>query len=177
MQLDEPFVLVQLALASQTWLSLLHSSISANTIDLQRITDKRKKILASLSHNKAIIIIIIIIIITLRKNRSLKCGLISMGDSLCAKLLVLISVSYSYLPWHNCPSPVYPSLQVQIWEPFVLLQFELTSQTWLPSLHSLTSENKNELPKRYLTETNIKFLSFERKRLFLFVGKFILLFA
>ena len=102
----------------------------------------------------------------------------SVGDSLCAKLLVLIAVGYSYLPWHDCPSPVYPSLQVQIWEPFVLLQFELTSQTWLPSLHSLTSENKNELPKRYLTETNIKFLSFERKSFFfLFVGSFILLFA
>ena len=100
-----------------------------------------------------------------------------MGDSLCAKLLVLISVCNSYLPWHDCPSPVYPSLQVQIWEPFVLLQFELTSQTWLSSLHSLTSENKNELPKRYLTETNIKFLSFDRKRFFLFVGNFILLFS
>ena len=63
MQLYEPFVLVQLALASHTWLSSLHSSTSANTIDLQRIIDKRKKILASLSHNKAIIIVIIIIII------------------------------------------------------------------------------------------------------------------
>ena len=100
-----------------------------------------------------------------------------MGDSLCLKLLVLKSVGYSYSPWHNCPSPVYPSVQVQMWEPFVLLQFELTWQTWLPSLHSLTSENKNELPKRYLTETNIKFLSFERNSFFLFVGSFILLFA
>ena len=112
----------------------------------------------------------------MRKNRSLKYGLISMGDSLCAKLLVLISVGNSYLPWHDCPSPVYPSLQVQMWEPSVLLQFELTSQTWLPSLHSLTSENKNELPKRYLTETNIKFC-FERESFFLFVGNFIFLFA
>ena len=33
-----------------------------------------------------------------RKNRSLKYGLISMGDSLCAKLLVLNSVGKSYLP-------------------------------------------------------------------------------
>ena len=105
----------------------------------------------------------------LRKNRSLKYGLISMGDSLCAKLLVLNSVGNSYLPWHDCPSPVYPSLQVQMWEPSVLLQFELTSQTWLPSLHSLTSENKNELPKRYLAETNIKFLSFERNNFFFYL--------
>ena len=99
------------------------------------------------------------------------------GQSFICKALVLISVGNSYSPWHDCPSPVYPSLQVQMWEPFVLLQFELTSQTWLPSLHSLTSENKNELPKRYLTET-IKFLSFERKSFFfLYVGNFILLFA
>ena len=95
-----------------------------------------------------------------RENRPLKCVLIPMGDSLCAKLLVLISVGNSYSPWHDCPSPVYPSLQVQMWEPSVLLQFELTWQTWLPSLHSLTSENKNELPKRYSTETNIIFLFF-----------------
>ena len=99
------------------------------------------------------------------------------GQSFICKALVLISVGNSYSPWHDCPSPVYPSLQVQMWEPSVLLQFELTSQTWLPSLHSLTSENKNELPKRYLTETNIKFLSFERNSFFLFVGSFILLFA
>ena len=94
-----------------------------------------------------------------------------MGDSLCAKLLVLISVGNSYSPWHDCPSPVYPSLQVQMWEPSVLLQFELTWQTWLPSLHSLTSENKKELPKRYLTETNIKFLSFQRKSFVFICGK------
>ena len=54
--------------------------------------------------------------------RPLKSGLIFMGDSLWAKLLILNSVGYSYLPWHDCPSPVYPSLQVQIWEPFALLQ-------------------------------------------------------
>ena len=95
-----------------------------------------------------------------------------MGDSLCAKLLVLISVGNSYSPWHDCPSPVYPSLQVQMWEPSVLLQFELTWQTWLPSLHSLTSENKKELPKRYLTETNIKFLSFQRKSFYLWETSF-----
>ena len=96
----------------------------------------------------------------MRDNRSLKWGLIFMSNCLYAKLLVLNSVGYSCSPWHDFPSPVYPSLQVQIWEPSVLLQFELTWQTWLPSLHSLTSENKNELPKRYSTETNIRFLFF-----------------
>ena len=83
-----------------------------------------------------------------------------MGNCFCAKLLVLNSVGYSYSPWHDCPSPVYPSLQVQIWEPSMLLQFELTSQTWLRPLHSLISKNKNELPRRCSTETNIRFLSF-----------------
>ena len=102
----------------------------------------------------------------MRVNRSLKCGLISTSNCLCAKLLVLNSVGYSYSPWHDCPSPVYPSLHVQIWEPSVLLQFELTWQTWLPSLHSLISENKNELPKRCSTETNIRFLSFWGNRFF-----------
>ena len=96
----------------------------------------------------------------MRENSPRKCGLIFMGDSLWAKLCVLNSVGYSYSPWHDCPSPVYPSLQVQIWEPSVLLQFELTSQTWLPPLHSLISKNKNELPRRCSTETNIRFLSF-----------------
>ena len=97
--------------------------------------------------------------IVVGNNRSLKWGLISMGNCFCAKLLVLDSVGYT-LPWHNCPSPVYPSLHVQIWKLSVLLQFELTSQTWLPSLHSLISQNKNELSKRCSTETNIRFLSF-----------------
>ena len=33
----------------------------------------------------------------------------------------------SVVPWHDCPSPVYPSLQVYLWEPLVLAQFALTS--------------------------------------------------
>ena len=107
----------------------------------------------------------------MRDNRSLKWGLISMGNCFCAKLLALNSVGHSYSPWHNCPSPVYPSLHEQIWEPSVLLQFELTSQTWLPSLHSLISENKNELPKRCSTETNIKFLSFWGNSFFFLFAK------
>ena len=100
-----------------------------------------------------------------------------MGDSLCAKLLVLISVGNSYSPWHDCPSPVYPSLQVQMWEPSVLLQFELTWQTWLPSLHSLTSENKNECQNITWQRQTSNFWVFKERVLFLFVGKFILLFA
>ena len=113
-----------------------------------------------------------------RENRSLKRGPTSMNDSLCLKLLILNSVGYSYLPWHDCPSPAYPSLQVQIWEPFVLLQLELTWQTWLPSLHSMTSVQK-WIAKRLLDrETSITFLSFWGKKFFfLFARGFILIFA
>ena len=102
----------------------------------------------------------------MREIRPLKWGLISMGDSLCAKLLVLISVGYSYSPWHDCPSPVYPSLQVQMWEPSVLLQFELTWQTWLPSLHSLTSENKNECQNITWQRQTSNFWVFKERVLF-----------
>ena len=41
-----------------------------------------------------------------RENSPLKCVLIPMGDSLCAKLLVLNGVGNSYSPWHDCPSLV-----------------------------------------------------------------------
>ena len=103
-------------------------------------------------------------------NRSLKWGLISLGNCFYAKLLVLNSEGYSCSPWHDCPSPVYPSLHVQIWEPSVLLQFELTWQTWLPSLHSLTSVNK--IAKTLLDrEKIIKFLSFNGKSFFIICRK------
>ena len=48
------------------------------------------------------------------------------------------------VPEHTCPFPVYPFLQEQLWEPLVLVQFAFTSQTWLPSLHSLISETKSQ---------------------------------
>ena len=41
--------------------------------------------------------------------------------------------------WHDCPSPMYPSVQVQLWEPLVSVHFAFTSQTWILSLHSSTS--------------------------------------
>ena len=43
------------------------------------------------------------------------------------------------VPEHTCPFPVYPSLQEQLWEPFVLVQFAFTSHAWLALLHSSTS--------------------------------------
>ena len=38
---------------------------------------------------------------------------------------------------------MYPSLQVQKLEPAVLVQFALTSQAWLPLLHSSPSLNES----------------------------------
>ena len=44
-----------------------------------------------------------------------------------------------YVPEHERPSPVCPSLHVQLCPPTVLLQFAFTSQSWFPVMHSSTS--------------------------------------
>ena len=68
-------MLVQYAFMSQSWLPLLHSSLSrsikGDVVECTRVVCE---------------------------NRPLKCGLISVGESLCAKLLVLNSEGYSYSP-------------------------------------------------------------------------------
>ena len=66
-------------------------------------------------------------------------------------LLVIFSVpfqgcrGYHDVPWHDVPFPTYPFLQVQSWEPLVLVQFAFTSQTWFPLLHSLISGRNTDL--------------------------------
>ena len=62
----------------------------------------------------------------------------------CSQLLshVVINIVIN-VPWHDCPSPMYPSVQVQLWEPLVFVHFAFTSQTWILSLHSSTSVNKS----------------------------------
>ena len=35
------------------------------------------------------------------------------------------------IPWHDCLSPAYPSLQVKLWQPSVPLQFAFMSLTCL----------------------------------------------
>ena len=35
------------------------------------------------------------------------------------------------IPWQDCLSPVYPSLQVKLWQPSVLVQFAFMSLTCL----------------------------------------------
>ena len=52
---------------------------------------------------------------------------------------------YLILPWHDSPFPEYPSLQVQLWEPLVLVQFAFTSQSWLPLLHSSISRSISDV--------------------------------
>ena len=52
------------------------------------------------------------------------------------------------VPEHTCPFPVYPSLQEQLWEPLVLVQFAFTSQTWLALLHSSISVKRRNLFQR-----------------------------
>ena len=50
-----------------------------------------------------------------------------------------------YTPWHDFPFPKYPLLQVQLWEPLVLMQLAFMSQAWIPSLHSSISGRKGKL--------------------------------
>ena len=60
-------------------------------------------------------------------------------------LKVALYDAKSNIPWHDCPSPVYPSLQVHLWEPSVLVQFAVTSQAWLLLRHSSISSSTNDI--------------------------------
>ena len=51
------------------------------------------------------------------------------------------------LPWHVFPSPVYPALQVQIYDPRELEQLALLSHTGEEALHSSTSEKGTHIRK------------------------------
>ena len=44
-------------------------------------------------------------------------------------ILIFAQSNAKIIPWHDCPSPVYPSLQVQLWEPSVFVQFAFMSHT------------------------------------------------
>ena len=54
-------------------------------------------------------------------------------------VVVVVEVSSG---WQLNPSPVYPGLQVQLYEPSVFSQFASLWQLWRSSLHSLTSKKK-----------------------------------
>ena len=60
-------------------------------------------------------------------------------------LKVALYDAKSNIPWHDCPSPVYPSLQVQLKEPSVLVQFAFTSQAWLLFRHSSISISTKDI--------------------------------
>ena len=52
------------------------------------------------------------------------------------------------------PSPEYPDLQVQLWDPSVLLQTALMSQLWVLIIHSSTSmKESSNVRKMYLTNS------------------------
>ena len=55
------------------------------------------------------------------------------------------SKSSFILPWQVSPSPVYPALQVQMYDPRVLEQLALMSHTGEEALHSSMSKTTNIL--------------------------------
>ena len=60
-------------------------------------------------------------------------------------LLLSHGKSTFILPWHIFPSPVYPDLQVQIYDPRVLEQLALMSHTGEEAPHSSMSRTTNIL--------------------------------
>ena len=60
-------------------------------------------------------------------------------------ILLFAKSNVMIIPWHECPSPVYPTLQVHLWEPSMLVQFALTSQAWILLRHSSISGSKNDI--------------------------------
>ena len=62
-------------------------------------------------------------------------------------ILLFAKSNVMIIPWHECESPVYPSLQVQMWEPSVLVQFAVTSQAWLLLRHSSISGSTYDIDR------------------------------
>ena len=62
-------------------------------------------------------------------------------------ILLFAKSNVMIIPWHECPSPVYPTLQVQMWEPSVLVQFAVTSQAWLLLRHSSISGSTYDIDR------------------------------
>ena len=117
-------MLLQFELTWQTWLQSLHSLTSVNKTELPKgyLTEKQ------------------VLNFQVFKER---------GFFLFARNFILIFAQFNakIIPWHDCPSPVYPSLQVQFWEPLELVQFTFLPQLRPFVLHSLIPVNKNDLQK------------------------------
>ena len=54
-------------------------------------------------------------------------------------MVIIIITIINVLPLHLCPSPMYPALHVQLYDPLVLLHTALASHLWVFALHSLIS--------------------------------------
>ena len=68
----------------------------------------------------------------------------SIIDVITVKYLTCRFTNYFLLPPQVFPSPLYPALQVQIYDPRVLEQLALTSHTGGEALHSsMSKKNKN----------------------------------
>ena len=66
-----------------------------------------------------------------------------------------VPLTFSNLPWHVFPSPVYPDLHVQIYDPRVLEHLALLSHTGEEALHSSTSEKGTHIPKLLWEEQRV----------------------
>ena len=83
----------------------------------------------------------------LKFARKVSSNLLPQDVGLKDSLTLCVPLTFSNLPWHVFPSPVYPDLQVQIYDPRVLEQLALLSHTGEEALHSSTSEKGTHISK------------------------------
>ena len=62
-----------------------------------------------------------------------------LNSSSTSNVCLLVGWLVDFLPLQVCPSPVYPALQLQEYEPTVFTQTAFTSQLWVLVLHSSRS--------------------------------------
>ena len=68
----------------------------------------------------------------------------------------LVSFFVCILPLQVCPTPVYPALHLQEYEPTVFMQSALTSQLWVLVLHSSRSVTINKTGKNFIKKQTNK---------------------
>ena len=141
-QLWEPSVLLQKALMSQLWLLLVHSSISLKknpqSEKISTFNHHLHKGTRS-THTK-------------KKTKDTKKPSFICRFDLHYNIKPSVYFSHIYeetknknmlLPVQLLPSPVYPGLQVQLWDPSVLLHTALMSQLWVLIIHSSVSRKES----------------------------------
>ena len=137
-QLWEPSVLLQKALMSQLWLLLVHSSISLKkNPQSEKISTFNHHLYKGTRSTH-----------THKKTKDTKKPSFICKDLISITILSLVYISVIYeetknknmlLPVQLLPSPEYPGLQVQLWDPSVLLHTALMSQLWVLIIHSSVS--------------------------------------